>query len=515
MSVCMKISMILFAAVMMIFIGCSSTSNSGNPVPSPNNIPPSLECVAQVLSQNLERDGFETRRGYFYQFRVEDCQYTISIMGNCFGNNPVAPYITYAVPAWPEEYVDPSLVNLLGPTTAGFNSVFRFDPREAVIILAQLPPPAAYFGLQTYEFTREGTINTTDNIYLWLGLQSLLMQKLFFDYAPDPSRIRIFASIGNANNNVVVERQSGASFGQERYFITTPDQFMARTMTQYLRDAGVSDTRQIFLEPVPSTLTVGLEKSAYDFLFFMRYAMPQNKTDADLWRADLPMVILRVRDKNTSRQPEPYPGPALEPRLAIDERYMQSDLNKLADALKNHWKQPGAVNLTTFDAQSSVDMVGPHCEDRGMNCQGDAQDTAYIGSFQGSLDNGEVYAVMGTMGTITGNATYVNVSIYESVQFYGVVSLDHTQLEGSAGQFCASADCTGINNIDKFYLFYLTRDCKSLGLSSCFSIGPDKIPSGKQFKIIQRTYIMPSTQRGPDSTKLILPMMFQLDGNKK
>ncbi len=51
--------------------------------------------------------------------------------------------------------------------------------------------------------------------------------------------------------------------------------------------------------------------------------------------------------------------------------------------------------------------------------------------------------------------------------------------------------------------------------ASCFSIGPDKIPSGKQFKIIQQTYIMPSTQRGPDSTKLILPMMFQLDGNKK
>ena len=97
---------------------------------------------------------------------------------------------------------------------------------------------------------------------------------------------------------------------------------------------------------------------------------------------------------------------------------------------------------------------------------------------------------------------------------FGVVSIDNTQIEGSAANFCASGDCTGINNVDKFYLFYLTRDCQSLGLTNCFSIGPEKIPPGKQFKIIQRTYIKPGTERGPDSTKLVLPLMFQLDGSK-
>jgi hypothetical protein len=470
--------------------------------------------MAEVLSLNLERDGFETTRGYFYQFTVTDCQYPIAIMGNCFANNPVAPYINYAVPAWPEEFVDPTLVNLFGPTPPGYNSIFRFDPREAVIILAQLPPPAAYFGMQTYQFTREGTINTSDPIYLWLGLISPLIQKMFFDYAPDPSRLRILASIGNANNNVVVERQSGASFGQERYFITTPDQFMARTMTQYLHDAGVTDTSQIFVEPVSSAMTTGLGKSAYDFLFLMRFAMPQNKTDADTWRTNLPMIVLRVRDKNTSRAPEPYPGPALDTRDAVDEAYLQTDLNNLSIALKNHWKQPAATQLMTFDGQSTIDLVGPDCEVRGMNCQADAQDTTYIGSTQGGLDNQEVYSVMGTMATLTGNATYVNVSLYEAAWLYGVESIDNTQIEGSAAKFCASADCTGINNIDKFYLLYLTRDCQSLGLTNCFSIGPEKIPPGKQFKIIQRTYIKPGTERGPDSIKLALPLMFQLDGSK-
>ena len=506
--------MVLFTAVIMACFGCIQCSgDNGTAVPG-NNVPQSLVQMAEVLSLNLERDGFETTRGYFYQFTVTDCQYPIAIMGNCFANNPVAPYINYAVPAWPEEFVDPTLVNLFGPTPPGYNSIFRFDPREAVIILAQLPPPAAYFGMQTYQFTREGTINTSDPIYLWLGLISPLIQKMFFDYAPDPSRLRILASIGNANNNVVVERQSGASFGQERYFITTPDQFMARTMTQYLHDAGVTDTSQIFVEPVSSAMTTGLGKSAYDFLFLMRFAMPQNKTDADTWRTNLPMIVLRVRDKNTSRAPEPYPGPALDTRDAVDEAYLQTDLNNLSIALKNHWKQPAATQLITFDGQSTIDLVGPDCEVRGMNCQADAQDTTYIGSTQGGLDNQEVYSVMGTMATLTGNATYVNVSLYEAAWLYGVESIDNTQIEGSAAKFCASADCTGINNIDKFYLLYLTRDCQSLGLTNCFSIGPEKIPPGKQFKIIQRTYIKPGTERGPDSIKLALPLMFQLDGSK-
>jgi hypothetical protein len=511
-----KLSVILFAAIMSAWLGCETGGGGWNPPPAPpaNNVPPSIERIVRNLSANLEASGFEVMRGYFYLFRVEDCQYPISLMGNCFGNNPVAPYIAYAVPHWPGEYVDATLTNLWGPTTPGYDGVFRFDPKEAVIVLAHLPPPSAYFGLQHFEFTREGVINTEDPIYQWLGEFGPMMQKLFFDYAPDPTRIRIFASIGNNNNNVVVERQSGASFNQERFFITTPDQFMARTMTQYLKNAGVPDTRNIFIEPLSSALRVGVDRSAYDFSFLMRYAMPQVKADADQWRTDLPMVVLRVRDRNPFRPAEPFPGPALDPRLAEDERYLQPDLDRLTLALKNHWAQPTAVQAQTFDGQTKVDMVGPDCDVRGMNCQGDCQDTSYMSSVNSSLDNQEVYAVMGTLGTVTGNATYVNISVYEATTFMGVVSIDNTRIQGTAEQFCASADCAGVNNRDKFYLFYITRDCGSLGLDNCFSIGTDLVPTGHFFKVIQRTYIKPGTARGPDSTKLLLPVVIKLDGSR-
>jgi hypothetical protein len=502
----------LSAALVLAFLGCSSGNHGNNP--PQNNVPEPLERVVKNLTQDLERHNFEVKRGYFRQFTIDDCQWPIAVMGNCFANNPVAPYIVYFVPHWPEEYVDPNLVNMLGPPAPGFINVFRFDPKEAIIILAQLPPPGAYFGLQHYEFSRPGIINTQDPIYLWLGTFSQEVQKLFFDYCPDPTRLRIFASINNSNNNVVVERQSGASFGQLRYFITTPDQYMARSMTQYLRDAGVPDTRHIFIEPVPGTLRVGLDKSADDFDFLMRYALPANKTEGDAWRANPPMTVLRVRDLDRHRAPEPYPPPALDPRLGNDEHPLQPDLNNLALALKKFWDQPTAPPVMTFDSQTQVDMVGPDCEVRGMNCLADDLDTSYLGSMDIGLDNNEVYAVMSTLATETGNATYVNISIYDAALFKGVASIDNDRIQDSAEEFCQVADCTGVNNIEKLYLFYITRDCQSLGLSNCFSIDEDQIPVGKTIKIVQRSYIKPGTARGADSTKLLLPVIIKLDGSK-
>ncbi len=80
-------------------------------------------------------------------------------MRTCYANNPAAPYVTFAVPPWPEEFVDPETSSLWGPSQEGYNDNFRFDPREAIVILGRLPPPAAYFAEQTYLFSRQGTID--------------------------------------------------------------------------------------------------------------------------------------------------------------------------------------------------------------------------------------------------------------------------------------------------------------------------------------------------------------------
>jgi len=501
-----RIFLLLLIAVLVVMIGCSSSDNS-----TPRNkVPESIEKKAQNLIADLTAQGYEVTRGYFFLFGNDECQYAIETMGNCYGNNPLAPYITAAVLPWHEEFMDLSTRNAFGLMPKGYNSIYRFDPREAIIILGLLPPPAKYFGLQTYIFTREGSSDEWkgDPIYNFIaqfGNPQILKQ--FFDYSPNPKRLRIFGSIGNSNNNIVITNQSGAAFDQERFFIITPDHFMERNMREALLKAGAPDAKNIFVEPVSSTYKAGLHEEAYDFVTWIRYALPDEKTKGDVWRKDLPLVVLRVRDKNTVRQPEPYPLVVLDMRTAKPENWLNNDLQKLVEAVKERWGQPDAGAKPIIDLQTTVDLVGPHCNNRGMNCLGDTQDTSYQGTLYLYLDNNEVYAAVGTLATETDNATYVSLSVYPASTLSGVGSIEHTHLKDTAKGYAEK-----VNNTDKLYVYYFARDCGDI--PACFSITKDMVPKGESFRLIQRNYIKPNTARGPDSTQTLSPVMVILNGGK-
>jgi hypothetical protein len=107
-------------------------------------------------------------------------------MGNCLGNNPKAPYILPVLPLWRDEYVDRTTRTLFGPVPSGYAANYRLAEREAIVILAKLPPEGAYFGVQSYVFTRKGKINTSDAVYQWLKQDFPPMAELLFVAAPDP-----------------------------------------------------------------------------------------------------------------------------------------------------------------------------------------------------------------------------------------------------------------------------------------------------------------------------------------
>jgi hypothetical protein len=498
--------------------GSGSSDDPVRPGPPRNNVPASIEGKAQRLINNLVANGYEVARGYFFAFGIDQCPTAIAIMGNCYGNNPVAPYLLYAVPAWSDEYVDPSTKDAFGQLPDGYISIRRFDPREALVILGLLPPPGRYFGYQTYLFTKKGTINTDDNTYRWIQANAPSMLNQFFSVSPNPDRLTIFGSIGNSINNVVIEEQAGSAFNQERFFITTADQTMEANMKAALLAAGVPNVAQIFAEPVSSDYTVGLSQDANDFAVALRYAMPQDTDAGSKWRSDLPLVVLRVRDKNTSRPVVPYPRVTLDTRTANPEAGLATDLQNLVGAVKNDWGQASAVTHPFFDSQNpnTVDFVGPDCNlnhggpDHGMNCLGDSQDTVYYGSLNLSLDNNEVYAVIGTLLTETGNASYVNLSIYDSAAMFGVVSIDDARLVATANKYADEA-----GNTEKFYVYYITRDCSKYVLTSsgaCTSITEEMIPRTKQVRLVQRGYIRPGTARGALSTQPLVPILVALAG---
>ena len=134
----------------------------------------------------------------------------------------------------------------------------RLDPREAIVVLAQMPPPAAYFGLQTYLFSRQGTYSKDNPTYQWLAANMSLALPSFFHTVPlNPARILTADSLSNAINNVVIEGQSGPAFGQLRYFIVTPDQHMDGVVRAALVKIGIAQKKTFSPRRSPATFIQG------------------------------------------------------------------------------------------------------------------------------------------------------------------------------------------------------------------------------------------------------------------
>lgn len=468
-----------------------------------DTLPLSLKIKVQSFKANLEANGFEVLRGNWNLFTIDDCKYAMAKFGNCFGNNPTAPYIVPTVPLWPDEFVDNFLKDSLGPTQGNTWWTHRLDEREAIVILGTLPPTGGYFGMESYVFTRQGKINTNDEIYK--TITDPFMKSILFANSPNLSRVMAFASIGDSHNNVSIQRQSGSSWDQERYFIITPDAAMEKKMSEALLEAGVHERDQIFTEKVSKDIArLGLGSSADDFITLIRYSMPFDEVLGERWRRSLPLQVFRVREKIPTHTAEPYPAPVREPRAARTDLKLQGDLNNLVKEVKIRWGQVDASDASFQNLLLWVDLLGEHCLKRPMNCLGDTADADYQISKTVSLDKGEVIAAAGVLGTATGNASYVSLSVNWLPPLVGVLNRTHNDLAGSADDYSAT-----VANTDKLYLQYFARDCS--GVPNCTAISEKSVPKGEFIKIIQRNYVVPGSLRGGDPTKLVNPSIIVLN----
>jgi hypothetical protein len=328
-------------------------------------------------------------------------------------------------------------------------------------------------------------------------------------------RILSFSSLSNPVNNAVIKNQSSAAFDVQRYFIITPDDFMNQAVRKAFAGISVAD-QDVFTEPIPSSeAKLGLDAGADDFLTLIRYAQPDDGggagTPSAKWRTDLPMVVLRVRD--TRHEPQPYTAPLVyETRTAFNELPLAPDLDNLLAAVARRWGQPCAkADCSDRLTPPSVDFqgyplhaIGTLCRPIGEDCLGDNWDASYeiIGPPK-SLDNGEIYAVAGPLGTETENATYVGLSINRASMLEGIKNLSDKVLAGTASAYAGE-----VNNASKFYLYYFTRNCsglESLTNGNCFQIDETMIAPGDRLVLVIRDYLRLGTERGPDSSLLLLP----------
>ncbi len=501
--------------------------------------PGQIERTAQRLTQALRKQGFEVNRGYAKLWTIEDCQYTYNRIGLCLGNNPAAPYIIVAAPPWPDETQIAEISTLWGPGPPKYEDVFRLDPQEAIIMLVQMPPPARFFSEQSWIFTRQGTYKTDSETYLHMkaltpSVLPTFVVPLFFRNVPNlpediPERVLVASSLNNPINHVVIERQAKTAFGQQRYFIVTPDGYMDTEVRKAFDRIAVSE-KAIFTDRIPSKVKLGLDLASDDFVTWFRYLQPDDGggpgTPSYIWRKNLPIAVLRVR--HTNHEPQPYPEfttANLEARSAFNEKStFQSDLSGLVSAVRSKWPCPN-VDCSDWGPTSFMDLetdpiweVGPRCMPIGENCLLDNWDMALQLYGRPSVDNGEVYAIAGTLGTRTGNATYVALGVNRVSQYVGVANLSDDALKDTASGYAYQVPgnkCPAEGHektTDCLFLYYFTRNCSivenATGEKNCFEIDEKLVPLGKNETLAfsLRNYIRPETQRGPDSS-LVLPAM--------
>ena len=504
----MRIRLAVFALVLIfaaVLCSCDSGTKTDG-VPGDNKVPASVLALASSVTEDLEARGYEVVRGYMQLFTMDDCALAVAKTGQCFGNNPTGPYVFPVVPAWSEEYIDPTTLNVFGENADGYLTIRRFDPREATLVFGVMPPSARYFGLQTYQYTREDTVDTDNEVYQFVLNTFPFMLDQFFGPAPN-GRLLSFASISNNNNNAVFERRAGSFFDQVRFFVVTPDQAMDTAVRAALARAEVSD-RDIVTESIASPVTLGLDKEADDLITVIRYALPDDEQAGELWRRDLPLVVLRVRDRG-DRAPEPWPAfEHPQERFDTSELYLSTDLNALNNNVRAAWgldpvPNPPGVADRMLDLQRAYpfDLVGPDCIRNTMNCLADTQDTSYAGTANVYLENeaGDpfLYAVVGTLGTETGNATYTSLAVYRAAVVMGVANVEDGQLLQSQSYF--PQEPNAFNNQDKFYLWYFARNCAAAPEAICTEINEDQIPLGEPMKLALRNYIRPGDVRGPNT----------------
>ncbi len=477
----------------------------------------------------LNTQGYAVSQGTSWKIDTAGCAQITAVFGNCFGNNAAAPYIVPQPPVG-GGFIDPTYASpfLVGnpPASEPSNMVFRASNGEAIINVVNLPPQAAYFGYQSYVFSRLASL------YSAIPPRATLAPPAVAGNVD--ARYEIFGSLGNSINNIIIGNQLGSTpwDGGPVVFITTSNSQLADALKADAV-AGGMDGKRIFVEPIGQNSLSGLTASSDDFLTLIRYALPKDNDAGNQWRSNSTRNVLVFRVGAPSSLPvQRYATPTYSAKLPTSEAVYQNSLNELAALLQN-WlgsKRGQPATLAAMTISAHVDssfhpygLVGANCIATGNNCLGDSQDTdAYRLGSVGALSARQMAIVAGVNSTQTGNASYTSLAINDVETFTGVASLSQTNaaavgfnsgsLTGSAEQLLTDLglyDRTSAqlkNDLPYLYSAIVARSC-SYTTRNCLAIGTADIPTNHHVSITQRAYIKPGQTTSADPDTMVNPVV--------
>jgi hypothetical protein len=493
--------------------------------------------LATTLVGDLEANGFQVSPGYPMLWGAGACETNLfPALWSCFGNNPVSPYVIPVFKAWPDEYVGPTPSNAFGDVTAGYTPVYRLAPRDAVVFFGKMPPAGKFMGLQTFLWSQPGQWKKKDyDRWAATADRPYPMEYLFQTIPPnDPkaNRTLSWSSFGDSINNMVMQDQSGDPWGEDRYLITTPSATTAQAVTTALVARGVP-AEDILIEQVASRDSLGpigplgMGKNAVDFYSFFRYALPADRDAATQWWSDLPLTVMRVRPPSSLGPIQRYGMATYGERTALSEAHLADDLENLVEGVCDtassaaglrspDCAQPAPTSSVMPDPKYDYGWNAAYCRQVHMWC-GDISDAGLLWPGPLPLDEGQTYAVVGTLATETGNATYVGLGVNDASTFLAPTGVTDIQLKGSALGYSNQ-----VGQAEKFFVHYYSRTCTDLANvpgypDNCTTITPDMVPLAGtpnamghpallgMFWPGLRDYMFPGSEHGPDTSQLLRP----------
>lgn len=486
------------------------------------------KSLADSFEALISGPDVRTHRGVMKLMKRVDCNRNIPVFGNCFGFNPAAPYIVPAFPPAKDEYIDPYYGHAMTvPNQVEQRMSWRMRNQDARVLIGLTPPRGAYFGYQTYVFSREGRPGAFIKRSL-LDFFKPEIGEVLFGGGPNPDRMMLFAGPLNAVNQKSISASLEKSDGFQELvaLVTTADKRTARLIKDKLIAAGLTENR-IFVEGMPEQLRYGHGKSADEFMTLIRYALPDPTLarEAEAYQRDPQFIAMRLEFDLPESGKEPFPQMPFEKRTATSEARYSAAKYELMDIVRDKLKIKDEFSAKSMGKASSLGLNGLDCLVDGMNCLGETQDTdTYRFSSRMLLDEpGATIAVVGVDHSAVGNATYVSLSVNNSVEVRGVAAVSQTgetagfvtgQLRGSADRFLAhyapSDETLKNRKMPALFVHFFARDCGAL--IECTEISEDPvlgIPHGVRMGLLSRAYLRPGTWLGPDPDQMESPLVLR------
>jgi hypothetical protein len=485
------VALVVTAILALSLVGMASAQG---PVTKGESADKSWSALDKVgrFTETLKDAGFSLQPGEFtYWDLVQQC--CLGMLPDTLANNPW-PNVYVVLQLAPHPGVDPPLVD----------RYWQLRQDEAIVLVGQTPPPAAYFSYQTFMITLPGSRDRR---------------------APPP---------GDTINIGTIKTIGPDKYNRPIVYIITGNRETERRVQAAARKAGYPDAiiNVEAISPVIAPLGIG-DKGSW-LAFGHRVAVPLDKPAVEAYARNPPYKVFRVTP-NEQLAEDPEPVPVLRVRgTGHTEMELWPAVQRLRQAILKKYSGVPVKELDTKvwevttpdgrELKTEKPYVGLQ---RGIQVLGATRDTNYLANYPNfMLRQGvsEFVIVYGVNHQKTGKATYASFSIYaDKDRWFGLK--DGTTLSPDFG---ASAEqyLPGDPEAQYLYAWKVARNCN--GETYCMEVkkdfedlegntytcnlydwyhggnllGPFDLDKAELF-FLWRSYMEPATKVGPDDNELV------------